>query len=155
MSKQGIIYEIVCNLTGERYVGSTFEPTVARRMATHIQSKNGCTSKIIILRGDYYSDLLETIHVDTRIELLMHERLWYDKVTCINKNRPYVSKEEKLEYQRDYQRTHYKKYYEQRRSQKKEYYIKNRDRQLAYQKQYVALKKQIAQIKNLNSAEIL
>ena len=74
MSKQGLIYEIVCNITGERYVGSTFEPTVARRMACHRIKNNKCASNQIIIRNNYYYGLLETITVNCKDKLRMCER---------------------------------------------------------------------------------
>ena len=116
MSKQGLIYEIVCNLTGERYIGSTFEPTVARRISKH-RTINGCSSKTIIERGDYRYGLLETIFINSRDELRMCERKWYDNLPNINKQRPYCSLDElkisKKEYVKEYQ--------EQNRDKRKEY----------------------------------
>ena len=39
------IYKIVCNITGQQYIGSTCEPALARRLAGHVRSfkqfKNG------------------------------------------------------------------------------------------------------------------
>jgi hypothetical protein len=34
--QDGNIYKIVCNITDECYIGSTCEPTVARRLAGHV-----------------------------------------------------------------------------------------------------------------------
>jgi predicted GIY-YIG superfamily endonuclease len=34
--QQGKIYKIVCNETGDIYIGSTIEPTLARRLAKHV-----------------------------------------------------------------------------------------------------------------------
>jgi hypothetical protein len=117
-----MIYEIICNETQERYIGSTFEPTLARRLAYHksdskkIRSK--CSSKQIIGRGNYYINLLETVDTKQRDMLRMKEREWYDKLPNINKLRPFVTKEETLEYQ-------------------KQLYIDNRENKLIYAKQYV------------------
>ena len=97
MSKQGLIYEIVCNITGERYVGSTFEPTVARRMAGHRIKKNKCASNQIINRNNYYYGLLETVSINYKHELRMCERKWFDQLECINKNKPFSSDVEKVE----------------------------------------------------------
>lgn len=120
MSKTGLIYEIVCNLTGERYIGSTFEPTVAKRMVCHRQVRNACKSKQIIERNNYYYGLLETIQINTRDELHMCERKWFDSLECINKNKPFSSDAEKLAQQKEYKSTHReqaqdynKTYYEQ------------------------------------------
>lgn len=103
MSRQGLIYEIVCNITGERYIGSTFELTVARRIYVHrCASKNMCTSKEIIDRGNYRYGLLETIQVNSRDELRMYERKWFDKIECININRPYITVDEQKAYAKAY-----------------------------------------------------
>jgi len=88
MSKQGLIYEIVCNETNERYIGSTFEPTVARRIAKHREKINNCSSSQIIDRNNYRYGLLETVNVNSRDELRMKEREHFDKLDCINKNKP-------------------------------------------------------------------
>lgn len=103
MSKQGLIYEIVCNITSERYIGSTFEPTVARRIALHRRDqKHLCSSKVIIDRGNYRYGLLETIQVNSRDELRMYERKWFDKIECININRPYITIDEQKAYAKAY-----------------------------------------------------
>ena len=101
----GKIYKIVCRITGEVYVGSTCEKTLARRLVVHRSScklfyeKNKCSyisSYPIILRGDYYIDLLENSPCNNNDELRRKEREYYDKIECINKNRPsYQNKEEK------------------------------------------------------------
>ncbi len=131
MSKIGLIYEIVCNETGERYVGSTFETTVAKRMVYHRKDRNkkvGCRSQQIILRDDYTYGLLETVTVISRDELRMCERKWYDKLECINKYKPYVTPEETKERGDKYRlnnKEHIaeisKAYLELHKDQKKEY----------------------------------
>lgn len=89
-----MIYEIVCNETGERYIGSTFETTLARRMTSHRCKSNNCISKQIIGRGNYIYGLLEKVDVTSRDELRMMERKWYDKLPNVNKQKPYVTEEE-------------------------------------------------------------
>ena len=46
---KGKIYKIECNITGEVYIGSTTEPTLARRLSGHRRSfqswKDGRTNK--------------------------------------------------------------------------------------------------------------
>lgn len=94
--KTGSIYKIECNITREIYIGSTFEPSIARRIVHHRKKTNRCISKQIIDRGDYIYGLLETVTVSSRDELRMKEREWFDKTDCINKNKPFVSKEEQV-----------------------------------------------------------
>ena len=99
----GKIYKIVCRITGEVYVGSTCEKTLARRLVDHRSACNRYLEKQegskfssfqIIQRGNYYIELLENFPCDNRDELRKKEREWYDKTDCINHYRPYLFKEE-------------------------------------------------------------
>jgi hypothetical protein len=99
----GKIYKIVCRITGEVYVGSTCEPTLARRLVSHRsaykqfyeKNKGSCFASFqIILRGDYYIDLLENFPCNSSDELRKREREYYDKIECINVCRPYLYIEE-------------------------------------------------------------
>eukprot|EP01041_Mallomonas_annulata_P017082 gene17082-35375_t len=83
--KLGKIYKIYCNVTGEVYVGSTTEKTLARRLASHVghykRFSNGIKTPAvasfnIIGRGDYYIDLLENCSCNNRDELIKKEREW-------------------------------------------------------------------------------
>ena len=112
----GKIYKIVCNITGEVYVGSTAEPTLARRLAHHCsQSKQYNVGKLkshtasfyIIERGDFYIDLLEMYPCSCREELFKKEREWYDRLECINKIRPYRSVEDKQQDMIEYRKTNH------------------------------------------------
>ena len=64
----GKIYKIVCQITGEVYVGSTCEKTLARRLVSHcsackayliLNRGSNFSSFQIIQRGDFYIELLE------------------------------------------------------------------------------------------------
>ena len=125
------IYEIICRLTEERYIGSTTE-TLSRRLAYHRLPSNECSSRQIIERGDFYINLLEDCPCENKDQLRKKEREWYDKLDCINKNRPFTSKEEKVSQK--------KEYYEQNKdkvSEKtKEYREQNKDKVAEYQKEY-------------------
>jgi hypothetical protein len=161
-----MIYEIVCNETGERYIGSTFEPTLARRLAYHkcdTKKKITCKSAQIINRKDYYINLLEKVDVNTRDELRQKEREWFDKLPNINKNKPHTTKEEKqeyikkhyddnslakIEYQKKYVEDNYNKVQEYRqqyrdthKEKRKEYDVANRDKANARRRELYALKK--------------
>ena len=56
------IYEIVCMTTGMRYIGSTTEVYLSRRLATHVRDckirKTPCSSVKIIEGGNYKINLL-------------------------------------------------------------------------------------------------
>ena len=99
----GKIYKIVCRITGEVYVGSTCEKTLARRLVAHrsacsrfLEKQQGSkfSSFQIIQRGDYYIELIENCPCDNSDELRKKEREWYDSIICINDKRPYLYKEE-------------------------------------------------------------
>ena len=79
--KDGKIYKIVCNLTDECYIGSTTEPTLARRLSGHVGSykswKAGKSKKVrsydIIDRGDYKIYLIESYPCNSKDELISRE----------------------------------------------------------------------------------
>lgn len=135
MSKTGLIYEIVCNETYERYVGSTFEPTVARRIAGHKFTKT-CMSRQIIDRNNYSYGLLETVLVNTRDELRMYERKWYDALDCINRARPYVTKTEYSKAQVERNNIYNQKYPERKKEYDKKYKEEHKEYYKEYKKAY-------------------
>jgi len=94
--QNGKIYEIVCRKTDERYIGSTTQP-LSSRLNDHRKNKRKTSSSTIIERGDYFINLLENYSCNNLEQLLKKEREWYDKIICINKYKPYVSKKERLE----------------------------------------------------------
>ena len=81
-----IIYEIVCNITGERYIGST-KQKLNKRMTSHRDKKRKCkcSSKQIINRGDYQVNILEEgdFNKDER------EQYYMDSLPNINQRRAY------------------------------------------------------------------
>ena len=107
----GKIYKIVCRITGEVYVGSTCEKTLARRLVAHRsackiyheQNKGNYFSSFqIILRGDYYIDLLENFQCNNSDELRKKEREYFDRIECINKCRPFLYHTDLLDDARQY-----------------------------------------------------
>ena len=134
-----MIYEIVCNETGERYIGSTFEPTIARRISKHRAKTNTCCSKQIICRGNYSYGLLEKIDVETRDELRMCERKWYDKLQNINKFKPYRSFEEAYlspEQKEEANKKYYQANKEEIKKQKREQYAVDKSYRQKYYKEH-------------------
>ena len=79
--ENGKIYKIVCNITNECYIGSTCEPTLARRLATHVLDyrkwKNGKRCKTmsfdIIDREDYNIYLIIAYPCNSKDELTSKE----------------------------------------------------------------------------------
>lgn len=93
----GKIYEIVCNKTGKRYVGSTCEELLSQRLANHrncfkrfkSEKKQGYTTSFEILEGeDFYINLLEKVNATCKDELLARERHYINTLTCVNKHKP-------------------------------------------------------------------
>lgn len=127
---KGKVYEIICRITSERYIGSTID-TLSRRLTSHRLLSNPCISKNIIIRGDYYINLLEECDCENKMQLLKKEREWYDKLECINLNRPITFKEERKEYFKKYFKEN-KEYKEKKKEQSKEYYEKNKEKKKEY-----------------------
>jgi hypothetical protein len=88
----GNIYAIVCNETGEMYIGSTTK-TIEHRLSQHKLVSNSCSSKQIIDRKNYKLQLLESSVYDTKSEILSREKHWIHQSiieggTVINKATP-------------------------------------------------------------------
>jgi len=144
------IYEIVCNLTGERYIGSTTQ-TLSQRLGKHRDISNVCKSKQIIDKGDYYINLLESYPCNNKDELRMKEREWFDKLENINKVKPYISIDETKQIRSEYMKTEkikkiHKIYRDNHKEEAKEYNIKYRDEN----KEELSIKKREYQLKNKN-----
>jgi hypothetical protein len=93
--KLGKIYAIECNVTGQKYIGSTCEPTLAKRLTKHV-GNHRCylkgtyhyvSSFKIFENGDYCIVLLEKYPCDTKDELLARERYWCNELECINQRK--------------------------------------------------------------------
>jgi len=89
----GKIYKIVCNETGEVYVGSCI-CDLDTRLSKH-KTDRDCSAIEILDRNNYQMLLIENYPCKTRRELLWRERYWFENIKCINKNRPIVTEEEK------------------------------------------------------------
>jgi uncharacterized protein (UPF0248 family) len=85
--KTGIVYQIVCNVSKERYVGSTSQP-IDERLRHH--TKQDCSSREIIARDNYTASVLEEIQFNEIAELRKLEQDYMDKLPCINKRKAYI-----------------------------------------------------------------
>ena len=148
---KGKIYNIVCNLTGDTYYGSTTQ-AISQRMNVHRKpGKSYCCSNPIIERGDYHYGLVEDYKCDNLEQLLMRERYYIDNNNCVNNRRPILSKDEKLAYIKVYNDAHKEKnkiyreankdkikaYHKENKEKKLEYYHDNKDKISEYRKQRV------------------
>ncbi len=88
----GKIYKIVDNTNDNCYIGSTCEPTLARRLAVHVSDykrwleyrKNYISSYEIIKNGDYDIILIENFPCNSKDELFARERYWTQNTNCVN-----------------------------------------------------------------------
>lgn len=88
----GKIYKIVCKTTGQQYIGSTCEPTLARRLAGHRGAYNQylkgntkyTTSFIILEQGNYEIILIELYPCDSCDELFSREKYHIQTSECVN-----------------------------------------------------------------------
>lgn len=143
---QGKIYKIVSgDLT---YIGSTCEPTLARRLSKHkenykrwlIGKQNYMTSYKILENNDAEIFLLETFPCASKDELHARERFHIENNDCVNKNIPSRTKKEWYEENKDKLKEHGKSYREANKETihkyKKEYYMDNKETIYKYQKEY-------------------
>ena len=97
-----IIYEIVCNITGERYIGSTIR-SLDERMSNHKNNQNNCESKQIINRDDYTKNELESFNTKFELAQILKEQYWLDNIENINKRRAFTNEKK---YQKKYHYEH-------------------------------------------------
>jgi len=81
--KNGKIYKIGCNITGETYIGSTTK-SLEERYNHHKKPSNDCSSKQITERGNFYIELLETYPCNNEFELNRKEGEYQKSIKCIN-----------------------------------------------------------------------
>jgi len=129
----GIVYMIKCNITNECYIGSSMQKNKNQRLGEHKYKNNTCVSKQIINRNNYEYIILEDILDIDKKELLIKEQEYMDKYVCINKQRAYITEEQKKEYKKEYDKINIK-----RKQYKKDYHKEYRktDKYKKYNKDY-------------------
>jgi len=157
--KNGKIYRIVCNITGEQYIGSTCK-TLKQRLQQHKSSYKGykdgkgnyITSFKILEKGNFDIVLIEDFPCERKELLNARERFYIESMTCVNKCSPNKFIEMgKVEYHKEYQKQytidnrdkiidyskkHYNDNKDKRFEQMKQYYDENKDKIIDYQKDY-------------------
>jgi hypothetical protein len=144
---RGKIYKIVDNTNGNVYIGSTCEPTLARRLTKHrghykeyLKGGNYTTSFKILENNNYSIVLLEEFPCETKDQLLARERYYIDNNDCVNKYIPTRTNKEYREQNKDKIKQKMKEYYEQNKDKlnkkAKEYYEQNKDKIIDNQKDY-------------------
>ena len=147
-----LIYSIECLTTGDIYIGST-KLKLNKRLNAHKSKNNKCVSKEIIERDNYKMNVLEELSCENQKQLLIKEREYVEKNSCINKQIPTNLfngesqkryKENHKELVRERQKIYdsnrdkekvkeqCKKYYEKNKEKcsdyKKKWYLENRER---------------------------
>ena len=108
---KGKIYKIVADTDEEYkpYVGSTIQ-TLSNRMAGHRKDKKNSFSSCKLFERFGVDKckiiLIEEYPCDTYEQLLSRERYWFDNIECCNKIRPFITKEERIEYEKNYNEQH-------------------------------------------------
>lgn len=101
--QRGKIYKIVSDLTDDVYIGSTTEPTLARRLVKHKGNykeylegqRRFITSFKILQTGNYDIVLLESYPCNSKDELHKKEREYIENTpNCVNKVIPTRTKRE-------------------------------------------------------------
>jgi len=157
---KGKIYKIVCNITGEIYVGHTTQNYLSQRLTQHIsnykryvnnKSKTYMSSYQIIARGNYEIILIENCDVNSKDELKARERHYIENLKCVNKNVPLRTIEEwrkdnkeaiskqQIAYREENKEAISKRnkaYRENNKDKIKAYFEKNKDKISEYRKAY-------------------
>lgn len=124
----GKIYRLDCLSTGKCYIGSTAQPTLAKRLGDHVSGyknwvkggKYHFVSSFEIIKNDNYKiTLIEAFPCNSKDQLTQRERYWTNEIQCVNKYRNQGIWNELGE----------KEYWKKRREA-------NRDSLTEYQKQY-------------------
>ena len=138
---KGKIYKLICNITGNIYIDSTIQ-SLEDRLIKHKKllnkNPNNICSIEILKNNNYQIILIEDYPCETKKDLLIRERYYIDITDCINKRKPFVTNEEKLENLREWnKKTEYsKKKYIKNKNYYVEYREKNKIKNSEYQKQY-------------------
>ena len=113
----GKIYKLVCNTSGNVYIGSTSRETINHRLVGHIadykyyqQGKRSFVNSFKILENNNYEIILiEEFPYERKTDLYARERYHIENTICINKNIPGRST---LEWQnKEWKKQYYKQYY--------------------------------------------
>jgi len=149
--QQGKIYKIT---SGElTYIGSTCEPTLARRLAGHITGfkrwkegkGNKNTSYSIFEKGNYEITLLELCQCNSKDELTARERFYIETTICVNKYIPGRTSNEYYQEHADKIKEQHKEYnqnnIEKRKQQRKKHYQENADILKQKSKEFYNIKK--------------
>jgi hypothetical protein len=105
---KGKIYRLVCNTTGQQYIGSTIQP-LSYRLSMHKANykmflkgtrRNNTTSFSILSENNFEMILIEDYPCENKNQLERRERHFIETMKCLNMIKPAQTREERLEYQK-------------------------------------------------------
>ena len=123
--KQGKIYKIHCNVTGEDYYGSTTY-TLQVRINDHTSKckkplNRQCKSRQIIERNNFQIELVENYPCETKKELHIRERYYIDNFPNINHYVPTRTQKEYKEIHKEFIKEYNANYCKEHRQERNEY----------------------------------
>jgi len=124
--QRGLVYGLVCNITGKLYIGSTIN--LEQRKKNHKSKGNTCMSKQIIDGGDYEFYVIELYPCWSVFELRIREEYHRQRNECVNKLRCYVSEEDRREYKRKFDRQYRKENKEILNEKQRQFWHDNKER---------------------------
>jgi hypothetical protein len=156
--ENGKIYKIVCNLTGEIYVGHTAQKYLSDRLSEHRSDYkkwtkgkyNYCTSFSIIERNNFQIFLLEKYPCTCVEELKVREQFYILNTKCVNKvvplrtakeyysaNKDIIGGKQKVYYEinKDKLVNYAKNYRDENKDKLKEYYENHKDKIKQYREE--------------------
>ena len=99
-SKRGVVYEIVCNLCGEKYQGETDKP-LNNRIVEHIRAAKNLQSYPNNALGHHYHSVHPNCQVDISVVILDIQRNTLKRklseALYIHKNKPSLNDKSELE----------------------------------------------------------
>ena len=116
----GKIYRIICKTSCLVYIGSTCEPTLARRLALHrgdyksylVGKQRYITSYKILESNNFEIILLENYPCNNKDELHSREGFYIESIECVNKVIPGRTYIEWVKDNKEEIKTYKKQYYE-------------------------------------------
>ena len=147
--KEGKIYRLVCNTTGQQYIGSTTQ-ILSQRLGGHkagykrfVEGKS--TMKVssfnILCENNFKMILIEEYPCENKNQLERRERDFIETMVCVNKLKPAQTKEERKEQTQKYYQENkdeiqkYKqKHYQENKERKQKYYQENKEKNIALTK---------------------
>ena len=142
--QNGKIYKIVCNKTNLVYIGSTTQKYLSDRLKGHrcdykrflSTNKHYVSSFKIMENNDYFIELIELFPCNSKDELFVRERYYYDNNVCINNYKPHTTKDEKKEQCKIYNLEHKDEIKEQCKIYKLEHKDEIKEQRREYDKKY-------------------